>query len=417
VSTVEQPPSVRLVRGGRRGNVDPQTRRQVEAALAHRRVGADLDRQAVRDLVDRALPPIAGGAVGEVAAQTYQGVPVDEFFVVSPELFNQATILNTWQSPLKAIPGFGNPDRFDIPGRGLLSQIEIVFTGTLTCTPGTGTITATDLWPYGLFSNFSLRLNGSPIINAHGTFFEYRRKVKTRNAPDAMTSAPTASGANTVEIHWLINVSEDQRDLYGAVLSQADDLYISLEYVQEALGNLFALTGNAAVALTGNLQLNYFAFDVPVVPINGVQRGVLPDLDVLHRVSEFSTPATTGDTELRLQQTGGVIERMFVWIDNTAGSLIDPASWSRVRMQFAETEEPITLPASVALSMNARHYFGRIAPKALVVDFTAWDRPERDGVYPKGVANPKLIVTLPGTITPNAGARVFAVQESLIGAG
>lgn len=406
-------PQVRRVR---RGVTDPDVRRKVEAALAHRRVGADLERQAVRDLVDRALPPIAGGAVGEVAAQTYQGVPVDEFFVVSPELFDQATILNTWQSPIKAIPGAGNPDRFDIPGRGLLGLIELVFTGTTTLTPGTGSVTPTDLWPYGLLSNLSLRLNGSPILNGHGHAFEYRRKVKTKNAPDAMTSAPTASGANVTEIHWLIPVAEDMIDLFGAVLSQADDLYISLEYVQETIANLFALTGNATAAITGNFQLNYYAFDVPVVPINNVQRGVLPDLDVLHRMSEFSTPAVVGDTELRLQQTGGVIERLFVWIDNTNGALIDPASWSRVRMQFAETEEPITLPANVALSLNARHYFGRIAPKCLVVDFTAW-KAARDGVYPKGVANPKIIVTVPNTVTLNAGARVFCMQESLIGAG
>ena len=36
-------------------------------------------------------------------------------------------------------------------------------------------------------------------------------------------------------------------------------------------------------------------------------------------------------------------------------------------------------------------------------------------VYPKGVANPKVIVNLPVSITPNAGARLYGVQESLVG--
>jgi hypothetical protein len=46
-----------------------------------------------------------------------------------------------------------------------------------------------------------------------------------------------------------------------------------------------------------------------------------------------------------------------------------------------------------------------------VIDFAFWNQ-RRDALYPKGVANPKVIVNLPSTITPNAGARLYAVQES-----
>lgn len=390
--------------------------RQLHAAVKHQRLGRDLRDPDVARLVDRGLAPVAGGAVGSTAAATFQaGGGGDPFFAIAPDLFDEATIGNVWSSAQKAIPGFGQADGFDLPGRGLLAQLEVVFTGTLTVTPGTGTVTATDKWPYGLFSKFNLNANGSPLLNASGLAYEYRRKVVTKNAPGSQDTYPTATGANTIELHWIIPVADNMKTLWGALLSQADDLYLRLDYTQAALADLFALTGNAAVTLTGNLQLTYMAYDVPIVPVNGVERGILPDTDVLHRFSEYSVPVVAnGDTELRLQQTGGEIERIFLWIDNVAGALLDPASWQRVRFQFAETEEPLTYPANVLLAQNARHYNGRITPKAAVIDFAYWNQ-KRDALYPRGVANPKVIVTLPTTVTPNAGARLFGVQESLVG--
>jgi hypothetical protein len=393
--------------------------RQVRAALAHRRAGRDLRDPAVAELVRRGVAPMGGAAVGAAQAATFQSpggaAGADDFFQIAPEIFDEATILNVWTSALRAIPGFGQQDGFDLPSRGLLASVEVVFTGSLTNTPGTGSTTATDKWPYGLFSRFTLSANGSPLLNASGLAYEYRRKVVTRNAPDAMTSAPVASGANVVEIHWIIPVADNMVNLWGALLSQADDLNLRLDYTQAALADLFALTGNAAVTLTGNVQLTFKAYDVPIVPIDGVEHGVLPDTDVLHRFSEFGVPVVAnGDTEIRLQQTGGEVERIFVWIDNTGGALLDPASWSRIRFSFAETEEPMTYPLNVLLAENARHYFGRIAPKCAVLDFAYWNQ-KRDALYPRGIANPKVIVTLPTTITPNAGARLYAVQESLVG--
>lgn len=398
-------------RAGRRA-----AERQVRAALGHRRLGRDLRDPAVAALISAGLPPIRGGAVGGAQAATFQSGPAgDDFFRIAPDLFDESTIANVWSSALKAIPGFGQADGFDLPGRGLLAGIEVVFTGTMTSTAGTGAVVPTDKWPYGLFSKFQLSANGSPLLNAGGLGYEYRRQVITHRATDAQTSAPNAAGANVTEIHWYIPVADNMVTLWGALLSQADDLYLRLDYTQAASADLFTLTGTATATLTGNLQLTFFGYDVPIVPINGVEHGILPDTDVLHRFSEYSVPMIgNGDTELRLQQTGGEIERIFIWVDNTAGALLDPASWSRVRFQFAETEEPLTYPATVLLSQNARHYTGKLAPKAAVIDFAYWNQ-KRDALYPRGVANPKVIVTIPSTVTPNAGARLFAVQESLVG--
>jgi hypothetical protein len=392
---------------------------QVLAALTHRRRGADLDDPRIADLIKFGIVPVRGGAVGSTPAATFATVPSDQFFVIAPQVFDEATILNVWQSATKAIPAFAGSDGFDIPGRGLMAEIEIIFTGTLTVTPGTGSVTPTDLWPYGLLQNIKFSVNGSNLLNANGQSFDYRRQATTRKAPDSMTSAPTATGANTVEIHWVIPVADNMINLWGAILTQSDDLYARLDYTvapapaAAALGGLFVLAGNATVALTGNLQLTYYAYDVPIVPIQGAgEKGVLPDTDVLHRFSEFSVPVVAaGDTEIKLQQTAGEVERIFLWLDNI-GSLSDPASWNTIRFQFAETEEPTTWNAHQLLSRNARNYLGRITPKAAVIDFAYWNQ-QRDALYPKGVANPKVLVNL--VSAPNPGARLFAVQESLVG--
>ena len=394
---------------------------QILAALAHRRRGNDLDDPRIADLVKFGIVPVRGGAVGSTPAATFAAVPSDQFFVIAPQVFDEATILNVWSSATKAVPAFAASDGFDLPGRGLLAEIEIIFTGTLTVTPGTGTVTPTDLWPYGLLQNIKFSVNGSNLLNANGQSYDYRRQVTTRKAPDSMTSAPTASGANTVEIHWIVPVASSMKHLWGAILTQSDDLYARLDYTiapapgTATLGGLFVLTGNAAVTLTGNIQLTYYAYDVPIVPIQGQgEKGVLPDTDVLHRFSEFSVPVVaTGDTELKLQQTAGEVQRVFLFLDNI-GSLMDPASWNTVRFQFAETEEPTTWLVHQLLSRNARNYLGRITPKAAVIDFAFYNE-ARDALYPKGVANPKVIVNLPSTVTPNAGARLFGVQESLVG--
>lgn len=389
---------------------------QMQAALAFRRRGVDLEDAGIAERILLGMGPIAGGAVGSTPAATFATVPSDQFFVIAPQVFDEATILNVWESAERDLVTWAQSDGFDLPGRGLLAEIEIVVTGTLTCTPGTGAVTPTDYWPYGLLDNIRFSVNGSPLLNANGLAYDYRRQVITRKAVDAMTSAPTATGANAIEIHWVIPIADNMVNLWGSILSQSDDLYVRLDYTVAAQAKLFALTGTATAVLTvTKIRLTYYAYDVPIVPIaNAGEKGVLPDTDVLHRFGEFSRNViANGDTELQLQQTAGEIERLYVWLDNV-GSIMDPSTWSYVRFQFAETEEPMRWGAKQLLSRNARHYLNRITPKAVVLDFAYWNQ-RRDAVYPKGVANPKVIVTLPSTITPNAGARLYCVQESLVG--
>jgi hypothetical protein len=395
--------------------MDKTHERQLAAAFAWRKIGADMRNDTVRKLIDLGAGPMAGGAIGEVAAATFQAAQnADSFFVISPDLFDQATIKNVWSSKIQAIPGFGASDGFDVAKRGLLGKMLLTFTGSLVNTHNTGTVAATDLWPYGLLSEIKFSINGSPLLRAHGDAYRVRRLMTTEGNSDGVTSSVSSAGTNPVTIVWEIPVAEDMHNLWGAVLTQADDLSVRLDYTQEALANLFTITGNDTVTLTGNLQITYVSYDVPVVPVQGQEKGILPDVSVLHRFSEFSQPVTgNGDTEVKLQQTAGEVERLIVWLDNTLGAKMDPASWSQLRFQFAETEEPMTFnPISSLLIENSYAYNGKL-PKVAAVDLSNKNQ-ARDGLFPKGVANPKVIVTLPSTVTPNANARLYVVQESLV---
>ena len=387
---------------------------EAQARASHRlaRQGAHMERPLARALARIGRSDIGGGALGTGTGATYRTTPEDAF-VIPPE---EATIRNTWVSPTKAFPGFGQRERFDVANRGILAELELLFAGTYTRTDGTGTHTVTDYSPYGLLDNIEFAVNGSALKSAQGLAYDFRRQVVTRKAADSMTSTPSAAGANTWDLRWRVPVADNLRNLWGAILAQADDLYLSLDLVAAAQSKIVTLTGNATVTLTGTYQLVYIAYDAPIVNIEGVgERVVLPDTDVLHRFHEFSKPVvSTGETELVLQRTAGEVERIFLFLDNASSTLMDPSSWSEIRFKYAATEQPIAIPAKSLLAENARNYTARITPKCAVLDFSAYNQ-RRDALFPRAVADPTVVIVIPSSVTVNAGARLYAVQESLVG--
>lgn len=390
---------------------------QVRAYLALQREGAHMDDRLVRELVRVGRGPAAGGAIGGETAAQFANVP-NQGFVIAPEIFEEATIRRTFSSPQKAWPGFGEQERFDIPaGVGLLAEMELLLTGTYTRTDGTGTHTVTDYSPYGIVDRIEFKVNGSDLKSASGLAYEYRRQVVTRKAVDAMLLAPTAAGANVWDVRYRVPVADNLRNLWGAILAQADDLAVELLIKTPALSKIVTLTGNATVTFTGgNFRLVYIGFDVPLVTIEGVgPRHVLPDTDVLHRFHEYSEPVVSnGEKRMALQRTAGEVERIFLFLDNTASTLMDPAVWDEVRFAFMATEEPTRWPAKNLLAENARNYTNRITPKCAVIDLSVYNQ-RRDALFPRAVADPEIVVIIPSSVTVNAGARLFAVQESLVG--
>lgn len=391
----------------------------------------ELADEAIHRLISRGVPPMSGGATGHGPALTFVNGPAPNF-VVNPDLFNQRTTMNVFQGAQKAWPGFGQLVQFDLPKRGIIESIEVIANLSVVQTHGTGTNVLTDYAKaLSLYSQAAIMVDGSPLINPHAIALTARLQAASRNAPmhqDVIPFTASTSGTALWEIHSLFPVAYDDASLYGALFSQSDSLQAQLWLTTEVLSNLFAITGNDTLAVTGTLTPVFKTYDVPDVPTNqGGTVAVIPDLDIVHRILEYNVPiVASGDTTLYLPEVPGQMQRLFIWMDNTLGSLIDPAAISGIRFVYAETETPINYsPISKLLAQNARKYNGRVGaynlattpwvntPKVAVLDFAASNA--RNALYPANVTKPNVVVTIPNTVTINAGARLYVAAEWLEG--
>lgn len=385
---------------------------------------------ALSHLIAAGRGPIAGGATGNGPALTFVNGPAPNF-VVNPDLFNQRTTKNVFQGSQKSWPGFGQLVQFDLPKRGIIESIELIANLAVVQTHGTGTDVLTDYSKaLSIFSSAAVMVDGSPLINPHAAALTARLQAATRNAPmpqDVIPWTNSTSGTYNWEIHTTFPLAYDDASLFGALFSQSDSLQAQLWLTTEVLANLFAITGNDTVAVTGTLTPVYTTYDVPDVPTNqGGTVAVIPNLDVVHRILEYSQPIVgSGDTTIYLPEVPGQMQRLFVWADNTAGALIDPASWTSLRFTYAETETPLYYnPISKLLTANARAYNGRVGaynapasytntPKVAVLDFASSN--VRNALYPANVTKPNVVVTIPNTVTINSGARLYVAAEWLEG--
>ncbi|MDB5910421.1 MAG: hypothetical protein JWP34_4535, partial [Massilia sp.] len=93
--------------------------------------------------------------------------PTDFFRLTRRQTINQ-------QSP-KAYAGLGATDNVQILQQSIISGLMIRFSGTLTVTPGTGTVATTGRWPYDLIRAARFSANGqSNLINVSGSKLKAR---------------------------------------------------------------------------------------------------------------------------------------------------------------------------------------------------------------------------------------------------
>lgn len=395
-------------------------RAQARSYLAHKALGAHMDDPLVRQLVRTGQGPARGRALGGASMGIpFRNHPAVERWVIDTEVFEDATIKNVWASATQDYRGFNTQQTgYDLPKRGLLAEIEVIFEGTYTRTDGAGTHTVTDFGADGLLEKVELSVNGHSIKSAESLAYEYRRQVVTRKATAVPDATPSAAGANTWDKRFRVPVADNLRNLWGAIYTPGEDMYPRLDLSNAAQAKLVTLTGGATVTLTGTYRLLYTAYDAPLVNIEGIgQRIVLPDTDVLHRLHQYSqaVPAGSGAAiRMELQRTAGEVERLYVFLENGPNALMDPSSWTEVRFSYLETEQPIKFLAKSLLADNARDYTNKITPKCAVIDLSAKNQ-RRDGLFPKNVIEPAIEIDIPASVTINANTRLHVVQEMLVG--
>jgi hypothetical protein len=110
---------------------------------------------------------------------------------------------------------------------------------------GHGRRDPTDLWPYGLLQNIRFSVNGSNLLNANGHVLRLPPPGDHAQGAGLDDLGPHGRGANTVEIHWVLPIADNMVNLWGAILTQSDDLYARLDYTvapapaAATLGGLF----------------------------------------------------------------------------------------------------------------------------------------------------------------------------------
>jgi hypothetical protein len=176
------------------------------------------------------------------------------------------------------------------------------FSGSLVTAKGTGQINSTARWPYDMLKAVRFTANGaSNVINASGGKLKAREVMKKSDLNDRGVSqtfagatvtqgtlasaseswgvgsntSNVADGTYTVDLYWVVPIAEDEIDLSGAIFAATSSTDLTLQVDSETSANLFTLTNNAAVTLTGNLQVTTIKYSVPIGSDGQI---VVPDL-------------------------------------------------------------------------------------------------------------------------------------------
>jgi hypothetical protein len=267
---------------------------------------------------------------------TFQGIPVASEGV-NPTAFFALTRRKREPEAARAFAGLGMVDNVTIRKSDILAAIRVRVTGTITVTPGTGTVATTAAFPYGLLKNVKLTANGqSNLIDCSGIALKFREFAANPELTDRGVSrsvsgssvtqgtlsknsenwglgqSQTAIAANDYdfELDFLIPVAEDDRDLSGAVFCQTSSMDINVQLQWANTADLFALTGNGAVSMTADVVVETEKFSIPVV--NGIM--VVPDLSLFHSIVQTNyTALSAGENQVRLIGQGAGKQLLRLW--------------------------------------------------------------------------------------------------------
>lgn len=368
-------------------------------------------------------------SLGIGGAAFLRNLPAAGSYTVNDALFNAETERN--DVPLQPVThtGLGGaPMDIRIPNNGILTSIRLMFVGQLVVAGG-GTVTAGYQWPHnGPWKKVTLNANGqTSLIAAEGMDLRMRRQRLWRNPKDDITVAPAiVSGSadpnpgvianGTYQLVQTIDIPivHDDATLVGALFAQSDQNYLSFKVTPANSSDLFTLAGGSTATLTGTLYATATFYDIPMLPVNGQDQVIVPNLAWLHGYLSGDFPfANTGDVRAPFIRTAGQLLAYSFYVDNGGISQIDPSALNEVRFTYGGNRKPrIYNPVNIGLEKQGRDYNGRLRPGYFCFDFEV-DNPARDLVYPKGVSELAVEFNIPTGTTINANARVHFIEDTL----
>lgn len=376
-----------------------------------------------------------------------QGIAVPSESVRPAEFFAR-TRRRTFNESSQTWNGFGGQNTWELKKSDIIAAAIVRFTGSLVITPGTGTVASTARWPYDMLKAVRFTANGaSNVINASGLKLKLREYQKRSDLTDrGMTqtvggssvssgtlsasseswgvgSNTTGLGAGTynVDLYWVVPIAEDEVDLSGAIFAATSSTDLTIQVDHEQAANLFALTGNATVAMTGNMQCTTIKYSIPIGSDGQI---VVPDLSLFHSyIQSRTTQLGTGGNEVRLigQGAGKTLLRTSfqVWNGTTPAPLaMTDANYGEIAWRYGSNETPDDyLSGSVLRQINERMYntdVGKVWGFGCV-DF-ANENAFRDAVDMGTTSDLRLLATIQSSVTLNNSAFEY-VQETIFQAG
>jgi hypothetical protein len=402
----------------------------------YRTLGHDPERDAtVRKLVERNIPPLAGGATGLSGAAFMHNLPPEGTYVQDTPQFFTETEKNVVPQETKALSGLGAaPIDLRIPNNGILAKLRIVFKGSLVVAGG-GTVTATYQWPWNVIKRFTLNANGqTSLISCEGMDLRARRQRIYRIPRDEVStvqsnvgvsadgllnpaSSVIANGTYSVALVYDVPIVHDDYTLTGALHAQSDQIYLSMRLTPAATAELFTLAGGSTATLTGTFFTSTTFFDIPFADTKDGRKVLVPDLSWLHGYLSSDQPyANTGDVSTPFIRTAGQLVSYSFYLDNGGAAVIDVLGLNEARFEYGGNRRPLVFnPPEQLIEKNIQDYSGRVLGSKAGFGFLDFevDNPRRELVYPKGVTELKLVSNIPAGTTINANAHVHFVEETL----
>jgi hypothetical protein len=406
-------------------------------SLAHVRrawelAGADPSAPHVERMIEQGIGPVSARMpTGMDGAAFMSNLPPEGTYAMNTQVFSENTERNDVPQKVETYPGFGGT-ALDIPIAkvGVLSGVQIAVEATLKTVKGTGAVTPTFRWPWGLFKKIALTANGqTSLIAPSGLDCRARHSRIFRNPRDPITVAPSVDGFGdptlaaipdgevAVFLIYELPIVHDWYSITGSLFMQSDQTYAALHLEMPSLAELFTLTGTAtAELLNPKISVTTTTFDVPFANTSKGRVLLVPDLQWLHGfITNTKNFANNGDVEVPLVRVSGELLALYFYAQNGPGAIIKPATWEALRMEYGANRIPRNYkPVQHLLYKNADDYNGLIMPEVgyVCLDFEA-DNPSRDLVFPKGVTELKIVPTIKASVEIKANSAVQFAEEAL----
>ncbi len=392
-------------------------------------------------------------------ARTMQGIAVPAESV-NPEEFFAKTRRHIYSERNESYGGGGTTRVVELRKADILSTIMLRFVGKLRIALPTGaSVASTAAWPLGI-AGVRFTANGqSNLINtgqasASGGGLEHLRardymkradltdrgvtatiggvsrsqgtlKLASESWGPGSDTSGLAAGDYDIDLTFSVPVSEDERDLVGAIFLQTSTSDLTLTIDETPLGQLFTTAGGGTVALTGTWQVSTTKFSIPVGASGQI---VVPNLNVFHSIiaSRNSNGVGNGENEHRVvgQGAGKSLLRIYGRIINGTGTAAKPLpmttqNFGPLAYRFGNNETPdsfqdgATMRAHLERNYNTdlgglRGYFCH--------DF-AHENVFRDTLDMGTAAELRLITTVQNNVSLAAPALEYVTETAFLAGG